>query len=1104
MVDNLQTRDGNYPAQGGSSGAPDAPHHPQHTIERRGPIERPPFNSSKPIENFIDGFGGNREQVIGEMKAFWLNPPVGVNAIDPVNLFNRLVDNRLQTGEIDPARAEYAKQQFKSSFAPEATTGYAAKHRTLLVDELSSLYVRETGLPLRLVKADIGNLGGLNNSMAEAFLDKAKAQIEEARAAADKLSGEDQKAAYKGVEKLIEQQKAEARATADKVVGVMSGIMKEEFAKLGDVVAVRSGGDELEITLKPKLTVKADEIEEAKRAVGERIKKFIGDAGLDHIVHPKYPEDPGRRGVNIGLSVVEIDGISTKTGLTEIAETGIQSSKKQQEVEKVSAYLEKGDIPPATIPDKETVTKALAHDDYAKHIPKHVEVEPAAYVADPRKTPTPDESNLGRMRAEIRAAAPESKLSLIDVKLTKATTALIDQKDRVTNMPPFTEIHEKIFPHFMEYHGKDVGAKLVHFDFSNMAGGNKIFEGVGNAMGGVYADVMREAMAKAGLEKYTPYITSQGGGKFALLVPGNTPEAITNKLVAEVDKGIDAASDKPLKLTAEERAIVRKNIATNQDVAHLYHEAGRPVPNADNLVMRDIANPKSKLAGIQVASAVGTGLIKVEAGKPVPSLYEQIKPLEETAAKNHIEITEKRTKERDNVKRTESKQSGDSREPAAGRADSTAEAERGGAETGPGRAAGEPPRPTSGREPIQLTPAQERQLGLQREQAERQRQSPTPSETMIPQPQQQQQAQAARPVEDTLVRPNDHAQHQNPLTKTGAWAAAIPSSGHSAAEVRAVKVGGSAGIVMGGMGLYESYESGNVKASTGVDAVSASAGIVQGAKEMGVKAMQSGLTGKVAEGATKLAIPLMVASAAVKAGEHLAEGNSNAAIGEGFTLGGVLAGAKAGAGAGSVFGPVGAAVGGIAGGIGGAVLIDKIGNAMKGEDATQIALGEAAKRESSGVGAITRAEALKLDQENQALINSGKAEKAAKLFDAPANSLSPDQEKMRAEVKAAEQAIANTSNIAELGKDFTPKQMAEMAYNAKLADFVRVINGETPKANEPAAPAAEPPALPKGLEGLPKDDLVAIIDAGKALANSNGVAIQQAAQREHGQGTAIS
>jgi hypothetical protein len=183
----------------------------------------------------------------------------------------------------------------------------------------------------------------------------------------------------------------------------------------------------------------------------------------------------------------------------------------------------------------------------------------------------------------------------------------------------------------------------------------------------------------------------------------------------------------------------------------------------------------------------------------------------------------------------------------------------------------------------------------------------------------------------------------------------------------------------------------------------------------------------------------------------------------------------------------------------GGAMVDMLG--MRGNDETLVALGNAAQREASGVGPETRRLALAMDSENKALINSAKADKAAALMDAPAASLTPDQQRMVTNIKAAEKALTVASPIAQPGQDFSQKQVAEMMLNAKLADFVRITNGEQLQlapaqqaAPEQAAPAREP------FPGLSREAMAEVAQVAERFNNPSDTRSVQALRSEQGLG----
>lgn len=235
------------------------------------------------------------------------------------------------------------------------------------------------------------------------------------------------------------------------------------------------------------------------------------------------------------------------------------------------------------------------------------------------------------------------------------------------------------------------------------------------------------------------------------------------------------------------------------------------------------------------------------------------------------------------------------------------------------------------------------------------------------------------------------------------------------------------------------------------DITGAAAGLVAAAAP-GSAALAQG-TGAAATAGRAVALagraagPLAVVAGGAVMASQLADGDHRGATGTAVGMGGALAGAQAGAALGAMAGPVGAVVGGFAGGVGGYVAGTEIG-----QRAHDLMTQPGVRDEQSA----QRVDRIAQDRENQALMNSPQAERALRMLDNPRAALPPELARQREEIQTAERAMQAASPIAQPGQQFSPRQEAEMAFNGRVASFVRTVNGDqlpNRAVSEPAASA---------------------------------------------------
>lgn len=551
---------------------------------------------------FIDTFGGNRERVFADLKEYWVTK----NGFGmPVEAYDYLMSKRVASGEINEVRAGVLRNEFAASFHPEYTTGYLPKDRGPLVDGLMDIYTRlkpvRAPQPL-LIKSDISNLGGLNQALGSFSL-------------------------------------------ANDVIGSIAGILRNKVSEFGDLVAVRSGGDEWEILLSPKEGVIPEQVRQALTDVQSAVLRFTKDAGLEHIIHLKYPDNQYREGVNIGVGVVPVTG--TKETRSALSEVQIAESKLR--VEQAARAADPNRPPPRELGVDEIAAtakktrEALAREEWKSHLPKR-EPRPASHKLphfarrDALDQPTPATHDATALEIRTERALP-SDLSEAERRAVRGTSAMTQHIDHVTGLIGFPYL-DRLLPHFMTHHGNQSGgAKLLHFDFSNMAGGNKIGEWVGDAMGKLYADSITTAMKRSGLEALSPYLASQGGGKFTLLVPATLDATI---LLQQVGQELTAASERPLPIPEEMQARTQNKLRNDRDLAAIYSAEERAAM-ATQLLAKDIKNPKTHLPGVQFTIVLSSEVVPVDLrGNPTMPIGEMLKPMEAHAQEVQAAITEDR------------------------------------------------------------------------------------------------------------------------------------------------------------------------------------------------------------------------------------------------------------------------------------------------------------------------------------------------------------------------------------------------------------------------------------------------------------------------------
>ncbi len=553
-----------------------------------------------PYQDFLAAFG-EAAAVSAEINTYWQ----GGGSPEPVAVYNHLVDARVNSKAISQARGELLKRYFAESFAPEPVTTFAPKHREPLIKALMEAYAKaKPNQRIFRVEADIINLGGLNAALNP-----------------EPESG-----------KTPPPRRDSDKKIANAVIRVMAGIWREEIAKLGkdgNATAIRHGGDELCMYVLPQEDVSKEQIDEANVRAQERIAEFIQQAGLRNVVHTKQEKPPG---VGAGFAVTDIHDeehrLRSAVAISCALDKAIHSSK-----DAFQAMFGKPDANAAPVP-LEQVERALADarwKNYAEQASSTTLEADTDFTGD-----TPDAAEEARLARAVKKASESADLSDAEQQLTTATANLCRKIDFVTGLPEFGVMASQLMPNFKANHGNN--AMLVHVDFNNLGGGNKLGPWVGDAVAKLFADCVTEAMKTNGHQAFLPYLASQGGGKFALLLPKlegaqANAEQVT-RVWAEIENNLLTRSKQPLPLTDEEFAATKDIVRAEETTQKAKRNGGAEKSasrkllddNATSIALADISNLKSRRHGSRIVCT--KALVDLDA----PKLKETMDAQEANAA----------------------------------------------------------------------------------------------------------------------------------------------------------------------------------------------------------------------------------------------------------------------------------------------------------------------------------------------------------------------------------------------------------------------------------------------------------------------------------------
>jgi GGDEF domain-containing protein len=506
-------------------------------------------------ELFYQSLGPNGQSAV---HAYWQDSHKPGN-LDPIEIFKHALDAKVRQGEIPQAQATILTEHLAKSFAPESVTGYWDKHRQILFEGILADYRAQTpDTPIYRIEADFMNLGGLNKA----------------------CDGN--------------------KAIANPVLRILSQILREEIARLGDSYAIRTGGDELSLYLRPNEDVSDEGVQQAIAKAQARMKEFVLEAGLASIAHTKKDKPPG---VGLGIGYVCMNKCASEVAMIAALEKAISENKRQ-----FSESIQSENAKPFNRDALEGATRTRQY---------------AALLANPdgkKQASAPDISYAGKSPSDAMLERLKRKLAAngeLEAAVVPPVFNLARHIDHVTGLPMFNEMASSMLPHFKTRFGTRK-AKVVHIDFNNIGGGNDLGYWVGNAMAAKFKECVDAAFAHSSLNEYRDYLCSQGGGKFALLVPHHVQEGIIRNFARAVDDALKEREEEPLNLSKEEfkysngrvrekakKAIKRRGAATADDAELL--ERKIPV-NPEFLCIADISHMRNRRAGTKAQVQAATCL----------------------------------------------------------------------------------------------------------------------------------------------------------------------------------------------------------------------------------------------------------------------------------------------------------------------------------------------------------------------------------------------------------------------------------------------------------------------------------------------------------------
>lgn len=508
------------------------------------------------LHTFLEAFG-NPEKVRAELHDYWMQH---AGSPFPQLVFKHLLNEHTRAkGQrasnekfLTPNRAKLLGEYFDHSFEPEQTTNYIEKHREPLVRAMVAEYVKEfPRKSLYRIDADIMNLGGLNRDIEAA---------------------------------------GGSRGLADAVIRKMTSILKDHVAALGEVCAIRHGGDELSLYLLPRKEVSKKDVKEALAAAHKETAEFILAAGLRDVKHTKENAPPG-----VGIGYGRITLFPERSAVEQVATLGVKIEDSKKIFQKLLGSL-------SNEPKPVDIGRIEGMFTGAESVYRFGNVgEPRIFGNDKDYSGADPAQSRHQRLVRHYSSIGRGRLNDAEHTMLHSLAALSAKDDFVTGLPLYAHANRQVLPNFRTNYGDK--AKVIHFDFNNVGGGNKVSSWLGDEMLRVFAGCIKESMEKNGLKKYEPYLMTQGGGKFTLLVP---PETSVRGLQADLDISLFENAKRPLEFNQEEFDVVRQALRT-QNIQQL---KGRKEPlnlskrqlliNANSICINDVDNVKARSTGSRV------------------------------------------------------------------------------------------------------------------------------------------------------------------------------------------------------------------------------------------------------------------------------------------------------------------------------------------------------------------------------------------------------------------------------------------------------------------------------------------------------------------------
>jgi len=199
---------------------------------------------------------------------------------NPAEILGLILDKKMEEVDLNDEQAEAAMEILEASFTFDTGTGaYDRKHRPL-IEAAGDVIASNTESDVYKVQIDLSNMGGANEAVG--------------------------------------------RKNVDDMVKIITDMYDAELSESSEVIVSRDGGDEIGFVVVASEEI---DIEASIKAAQDRVERFVAEAGMDSLIHLKYPDVPERRGFSAGAGYAPLGAGLDEEEIQKNIDIGIELEK---------------------------------------------------------------------------------------------------------------------------------------------------------------------------------------------------------------------------------------------------------------------------------------------------------------------------------------------------------------------------------------------------------------------------------------------------------------------------------------------------------------------------------------------------------------------------------------------------------------------------------------------------------------------------------------------------------------------------------------------------------------------------------------------------------